>query len=259
MRTAILVAALSLAAGSAHAQGALLETLADVRSASDAPASRLIRPASIDITALLPPPKAQGETDTCTSWTVTYAAASANLRAKHPEQPQVALSPAFTYPLAGGGRYCRGLTSISKTLDVLRDSGALPLPDYAFDPGWCARQPTPAQIAQAAAYRISGWQKLDAHDLSAVKGQLVEHRPVIFAMPVGAAFIQHRGDGVFDRLETGTDTMGHAMVLAGYDDAKAAFRLMNSSGRNWGDHGYAWISYGLWQKQVSVGFVIDVQ
>ena len=237
MKRAILAAALSIAAGSAHAQGALLETFADVRTAPEARPSRLINPALVDITALLPPPKAQGETDTCTSWAVTYAAASANLRAKHPEQPQVALSPAFTYPLAGGSRFCRGLTSISKTLDMLRDNGALPLPNYAFDPGCCARQPTPAENARAAAYRISGWQKLDAHDLEAVKGQLAEHRPVIFAMPVGPAFIQHRGDGVFDRLETGTDTTGHAMVLAGYDDAKAAYRLMNSSGRNWGDHG----------------------
>jgi C1A family cysteine protease len=64
---------------------------------------------------------------------------------------------------------------------------------------------------------------------------------------------------VFDTLETGADTTGHSMVLVGYDDARSAFRLMNSFGPNWGDNGYAWIGYALWQKQVSVGFVVATQ
>jgi hypothetical protein len=219
-------------------------------------APRAVTPASIDNSSLFPPPKQQGETDTCVSWAATYAAASASLRPRHPEQPPVALSPAFTYPLVGGGRFCRGSTLISKTLDVLRESGAPPLLDYAFDPGWCARQPTAEETARASNYRIPGWWKLDAHDLSAVKAQLAERRPVIFGMSIGPAFKQFKGGGVFDTLEIGAETTGHAMVLVGYDDARSAFRLMNSFGRNWGDNGYAWIGYALWRKQVSVGFVI---
>jgi C1A family cysteine protease len=142
---------------------------------------------------------------------------------------------------------------------VLRDMGALPLSDYAFDPGWCGREPTPEQRARAGEYRIPGWQKLDASDLASVKGQLVDHRPVIFAMSVGPAFNSFRGDGVFDTFEFGAETTGHSMVLVGYDDTRGAFRLMNSFGPNWGDDGYAWISYKLWQKTVHVGFVIAVQ
>jgi hypothetical protein len=252
----VVVLALSITSSLANAQGALLETLDDVRGAPDAPASRAIPPSSIEISSLLPPPRQQGDTETCTSWAVTYAAASASLRPSHPEQPHFALSPAFTYPLAGGGRFCRGPTFISKTLDVLRESGTLPLADFAFDPGWCGRQPTAEEMTRALNYRIRGWWKLDARDLAAVKGQLTERRPVIFAMTIGPAFKAFKGDSVFDTLETGAETIGHSMVLVGFDDARGAFRLMNSFGRGWGDNGYAWISYALWRSQMSVGFVI---
>jgi hypothetical protein len=35
----------------------------------------------------------------------------------------------------------------------------------------------------------------------------------------------------------------HAMVLAGYDDAKNAFRVRNSWGATWGDNGSIWVGY----------------
>jgi C1A family cysteine protease len=51
-------------------------------------------------------------------------------------------------------------------------------------------------------------------------------------------------------------TTGHSTVLVGCDDARSAFRLMNSFGRTWGDSGYAWSGWALWRKQVAIGFVI---
>ena len=49
------------------------------------------------------------------------------------------------------------------------------------------------------------------------------------------------------------------MALVGYDDARDAFRLLNSQGRDWGDNGYAWIGYAAWQQATRDGhaFVID--
>ena len=256
MRALAWALAPSLAASLAFAQGAIVESLDDVRGAPEAPAFRGLPPGAVDISASLPPPMSQGDAETCTSWAVTYAAASAALWARNPMEPLVALSPAFTYPLAGGGQYCRGFTFISRTLDVLRDTGALPMPEYVYDPGWCGRRPTAEQQARAASFRIAAWQKLDASDLEKVKGQLADHRPVIFGMSVGPAFHSFRGGGVFDAFEEGAGTTGHAMVLVGYDNSRAAFRLMNSFGRDWGDGGYAWLGYDLWRRKVKVGFVI---
>lgn len=49
--------------------------------------------------------------------------------------------------------------------------------------------------------------------------------------------------------KTGNNRGGHHICLLGYDDTKVthdgtgAFRLVNSWGTGWGNHGYAWISY----------------
>ena len=45
------------------------------------------------------------------------------------------------------------------------------------------------------------------------------------------------------------------MVVVGYDDAKQAFLLMNSWGRQWGDNGFCWVDYDLFRKVVNEGYV----
>jgi len=171
----------------------------------------------------------------------------------------VALSPAFTYALVGGTTTCQRGTSIALTLEVLRTIGALPLEEFTFDADACTREPNKDEMTRAARWRIKGWSRVDAHDLVAVKGQLAHGRPVIFGMLVGPKFDAHRGADVLRTLDSGAGLTGHAMVLIGYDDSRQAFRLQNSHGRDWGDNGYAWISYTAWQEAVfdGRGFVID--
>ena len=45
------------------------------------------------------------------------------------------------------------------------------------------------------------------------------------------------------------------MLVIGYDDDKGAFRFMNSWGTNWGDQGFAWVSYSQFSRMVREGFV----
>jgi hypothetical protein len=241
------------------AQGLLPDPPALVDSAPVAEAFRGILPPRIDLSMQMPPPRLQSPSRTCVSWAVTYAATSDALRRADPGRKLVTLSPAFTYALAGGTPNCQRGTSIALTLEVVRMVGALPLEEFAFDAYACTREPTPAEMSRAARWRIKSWSRVDAHDLGAVKGQLAYGRPVIFAMPVGPKFSAHRGDGVLSSLDTGPGLDGHAMVLVGYDDAREAFRLQNSQGRDWGDNGYAWISYAAWQQAVYGGraFVIE--
>jgi hypothetical protein len=205
------------------------------------------------------PPRSQAPSRTCVSRAVTYAVASEALQRTGPERRLVALSPAFTYALAGGTPTCQRGTSIARTLEVFRTIGTLPMEEFVFDGNACAREPSTEEISRATRWRIKGWSRVDAHDLSAVKGQLARGRPVIFAMAVGPKFRAHRGAGVFSTLDIGPGLDGHAMVLIGYDDARDAFRLQNSHGRDWGDGGYAWISYTAWQQAAfgSRGFVIE--
>jgi hypothetical protein len=224
-----------------------------------AEAFRGVRPARIDLSPQLPPPRAQSPSRTCVSWAATYVAASGALRRADPDHKPIVLSPAFTYALAGGTPNCQRGTSIAVTLEVIRTIGALPIEEFVFDGNSCSREPTLPELARAARWRIKGWSKVDAHDVTAVKGELAQGRPVIFAMDIGARFRAHHGPEVFQALDTGAWLDGHVMALVGYDDGREAFRLQNSFGADWGDGGYAWIGYTAWQKAVHSGiaFVID--
>jgi Papain family cysteine protease len=238
----------------AHAQGAILETMEDLADRPDPPVTRATLPHKADISATMPAPRNQAETDTCVSWSATYAAASQAAR-RNGLGASVTLSPAFTYNVLTGDHTCRKGSSESATLDLLKNVGALPIEEYVFDSGWCGRVPTAAEKERAGRYRIKNWSRFDATDLTMVKQQIARGVPVIFGMRIGAAFGKLRGDKVLDDdRDLGG---GHSMIVVGFDDDRKAFRIQNSWGRGWGDGGYGWFGYDFWKRNVKVGFVID--
>ena len=48
------------------------------------------------------------------------------------------------------------------------------------------------------------------------------------------------------------------MTIVGYDERRQAFRLINSWGKGWGDHGYAWVSYDLLGTRIKAANVLNV-
>lgn len=249
--TAFVVLAASI--GGAAAQGAIEETLEELGAAVQAVPVRSVLPKQADLSATLPPPRSQGATKSCTSWSTVYGAATQAYRRTHPGGP--VLSPAFTYNQVSNDPYCQSPTRISATLNMLRDVGALPLDAYAFDAGWCGRRPSADERKEAARYRIKGWRALDGSKLDQVKSELAEGRAVIFSVGMGDALRAHSGAGVF--VKDSEPKSGHAMVAVGYDDARQAFRIQNSWGRNWADGGYAWFGYDYWRERVRAAYVID--
>jgi C1A family cysteine protease len=240
---------------SVQAQGAIIETLDEVVGVPPAPAFRGTLPKFADLSGTVPTPGNQGPSGSCVSWASTYAAASQAAR-RAGLGSTIMLSPSFTYNKISGDTTCRNGTQTSKTLDMLRDVGALPFERYAFDAGWCGRQPTAAELQEAAKYRIKGWNKLDARQIEDVKAQLARGVPVVFAMTTNSEFRRIKGE-VFDfpgKMSGGT---GHAMIAVGYDDTRKAFRIQNSWGRGFGEGGYAWLGYDFWARNTEVGYVIN--
>lgn len=252
----LLLLSLLMAPLPALAQGAMEENEEELRDAPVAPAFRGVLPARADLSARLPRPRNQGPTGTCVGWAVAYAAASAFHRARGGVQADFALSPAFLYNQISGDNSCRQGTRVSQALETMRTIGALPISEFAFDAGWCGRQPTPAELARAQRWRIAGWARLVPHDAATVKGQVARGMPVIFSMPIGPVFQGHRGGGVFSADDAGART-SHAMVIVGYDDARGAFRIVNSWGADWGEDGFAWLDYGLLARRLENAFVIQ--
>ena len=253
MRILGILAILCTAGTGAFAQGAIVETYDQLSKAPAFVMSRGTLPGSADISSSLPKPRSQAGTATCVSWAVTYAAGSQALR--RAGRADMILSPSYTYNQLTGDVTCQTTTSISKTLDLLKEKGGLPISEFAFDAGWCGRVPTQAELQRSANYKIKGWKRINAKSLDLVKAALNQNIAVIFAMRPGQKFFAMRGDAIYkDAEEPGR---GHAMVLVGYDDAKQAFRVQNSVGSTWGNEGYGWISYEIWSQQVDVGFIID--
>ena len=243
-----------LAPGAALAQGAIIETLNDLRDAREPTEFRGALPGRADLTGTIPPPRSQADTSTCTSWGATYGAASQALR-RGGGSKTLTLSPAFTYNQVTGDPTCRSGSSVSKTLELLQTKGGLPIEEFVYDAGWCGRQPTAAEAERALQFRIKGWSRFNARDLNAMKAQLARGAPVIFSMRTGGRMRGHRGDGTIEN--DSAPIYGHTMLVVGYDDAKKAFRIQNSWGREWGDGGYAWFSYEFWTRSVETAFVID--
>jgi Papain family cysteine protease len=221
--------------GRAFAQGAILETLDDLRGVPQPAGYRGNAPDRVDLSPKLPPARAHGNTSTCVSWAATYVAASFALRARG-GGAALTLSPSFTYNQVSRDQWCNSGTSISATLNFLRDTGSVPIEEFAFDGGWCGRQPTSAELERA-------------------RQQLARGVPVIFATRVTRKLNALRGDTVLE--EDDVQGESHAMAAVGYDDAKRAFLVQNSLGPNWGNKGLGWIGYEYWQRNVRVGFVIE--
>jgi len=254
MRTLLSLATLVTLSSGALAQGAILETLDSLKSVGAPPGFRGNVPDHVDLSPKMPPARTQGGTSSCVSWAATYAAASFALRARG-LGANLILSPSFTYNQLAKDQWCRLGTSVSATLNLLRDVGAVPIQAFAFDGGWCGRLPTTAELEMAKGFRIKTWSALDATAIDKVKEQLARGVPVIFTMRSNAKISSLQGDAVLTQDDAPGE--GHAMVAVGYVDEKNAFLIENSFGPGWGTKGFGWFGYDFWKRNVGPGYVIE--
>ena len=223
------------------------------------PSRGFMVPAAADLSAFFPPPRNQGDQNSCVGWSVGYALRGyyANRAAGHSgNQAAVLLSPSFVYNLIADPGECDTGSNISDALDLLRDVGTVPITRFPYRDSDCNRRPGPDVKREAGAWRIRGWHTVDLTGPAAVKEQIAKGDPVVIGMYVTDAFTELAGDTVF--RDTGKDGDGHAMVVVGYDDRKRAFRLMNSWGPEWGRGGFGWVSYDSFAARVDEAYVATV-
>ncbi len=65
--------------------------------------------------------------------------------------------------------------------------------------------------------------------------------PLLTTMNAREDFLYYKG-GIY-KATTSKKAGGHAVALVGFDDEKRAWLIKNSWGEDWGESGYAWISY----------------
>ncbi len=219
---------------------------------------RAFLPVSVDLTSRMPEVGNQGSLGSCMAWAVGYAARSyysLSLEGRDIHRNVNLASPNYIYHLARTGSCAEG-SNIPRTIDVMK-KGALSLRDYPYSDA-CLPPPAATLVAKATDFQVRGVKRVDFTSVDNIKGQLAQSNPVVFQFMDSKGFMQHRGPGVFNEpLPPGAPTY-HEMVFVGYDDRRQALRLINSWGTNWGDHGYAWLSYDLVKTRLNHAYVLDV-
>ncbi len=215
-------------------------------------------PASVDYAAYFPAPGYQGRQGSCVGWSLAYALKSyqeGRERGWSLSDPAHLFSPSYIYNQIRTSADCIGGIQIADALNLLSEQGVAPLSEFEYNEGDCERLPGDSARQAAQSFNVASWNRIPLGDVGEAKNQLAAGYPIVISMAFDSAFETLAGSTVWNYSEA---LVGyHAMVIIGYDDARSAFRVINSWGTNWGDSGYAWISYQAYKDAVKEAYIVQ--
>ena len=204
----------------------------------------------------MPPVGNQGTEFSCVPFAVGYAARSAeqyykNGSANYSNATNL-FSPEFLYNQTKFGD-CGSGTAILTTLEFMKNKGICTWQTMPYSSSnGCDVLPGSTQLAEASNYRISGYSGVYKSDVIAIKTLLAEKHPLMITVVLDQSFTNAQ-PGFIWKSYSGSNGFSNALAICGYDDAKHAFKVMNSWGTGWGDAGYSWIDYDFLKQTGDVG------
>lgn len=218
----------------------------------------------VDLRQYMPPIQNQGELGSCTAHT---ANAVMGYYQRKTHDRHVDLSRLFLYKVTRNLAKKRGDSGaeLRTTMQALVMTGAPPEEYYPYNPEKFDAEPSAFLYAIADDYRATSYVRHDHVGvnpetvLSSIKQSLAQDVPVMFgttlykSFPGIGATDDHSGLIPFPSKRDKVDG-GHAMVIAGYDEAKNAFLIRNSWGEGWGDKGYGWLPYAYVTSGIATDF-----
>ncbi len=228
-----------------------------------------VLPSAYDLSSKMPPVLSQGKQGSCTAWAVGYAALSyVNAASKGSFNYQSATgsldessvhSPAYIYNQTKATDCISG-AYLYKVLDLIKSEGACKLKDMAYNQDNCNLMPTPDQKQIASAYKIKDWGRIRI-EANTFRKFLYYDFPVIISARLDRNFKNYTGykdaNGEYIwSADSGNDISYHAMVIAGYDDNRKAFKMQNSWGTSWANKGFIWVAYDIIPEVIREAYVI---
>lgn len=212
-------------------------------------------PSKVDLSYLLPPVGDQKGQATCVAWSSAYYIRTAmlalryNLGVEQLKSPANQFSPKDLY-LAVPSQYkdpnCNAM-QFNEAFNTLIQRGVATMASAPYENlGDCSQSPEAAWTSEAAKYKIDSYRQLD-RNMDEMKAKLAEQHPFLWVTSPTQAFLDWKTSAVmhYSDIMTGPAKYYHAITVIGYDDSKHAFRIVNSWGNNWADHGFAWVDYDL--------------
>ena len=200
-------------------------------------------PQATDLSNKFPPPGDQGLQNSCAAWAVSYALKTYQEgQAKHwpIDSADHIFSPSFVYNQLNRTSDCKGGLTLVDVLNFVHEYGVASLKDFSYDVASCSKVPDNNTKQRAQSFVIGGYQRVNVQDDAEVKGQLTAGHPVLVGLEVDLPFYRLQGADTYAQF-AGPPKANHALVIAGYDDQKQAYKVINSWGAAWGDHGVGWL------------------
>jgi Papain family cysteine protease len=230
-------------------------------------------PARVLLTDYLPPVANQGKQNSCTGWATAYYAytyAVSQRRRLTPtrlQEPRLQFSPAYLYNQINNGKD-KG-SPLSEAFRVLREQGCatwdtMPYVEqnYSAAPSPAARERAREFQAEAVGCLFAMSTRRDPALVQKLKIFLAEaHQPIVTAIPILPDFPRQAvAPGTVYHAAPPTlppDRVGfHSITLVGYDEAKHAFRMVNSWGKGWGEEGFLWLDEEFIARYATEGWAM---
>jgi C1A family cysteine protease len=198
-------------------------------------------PAHVDLTPHMPGVYNQGQLGSCT----------ANAIAALVEYQQHVQKEATGIPSRLFIYYCERVLEHSVNEDagaeirdgmkVVAKQGAPPEGDWPYHIAKFAVKPPAKAYADAVKHEALAYKRV-TQTVQGVQGALAAGHPVVFGFSVYSSFESDEvaKTGIVPLPDVNNEELlgGHAVLAVGYDTASLTFRVRNSWGTGWGQHGY---------------------
>lgn len=198
-------------------------------------------PSAVDLRPKAPPIYDQLELGSCTAYAVAKGLREHQLLAAG---KPTEMSGLFLYYEA---RKLRGNTAedngstVSDAMKAATNVGCAPEAIWPYDIFKFAEKPPSEAYKAAKNFKITGGVQIAG--VADMKKALAAGQMVVFGMYIFRPFRDLVTDTVPMPGPQDVPVGGHAIAVVGYDDAKKAFLLRNSFGKQWGKEGHAYLPY----------------
>ncbi len=258
-----------------RATGAIIATdemLKDIPTASTPSSSLGIEstlPVAFDLSKDMPPVRSQENQGSCASWAVGYYLKSYHEHIEHGttygtgDDYSGVFSPAFLYnKLRVNKNSCKGGSYLLDNLKMLAVSGISSWNSMPYSDKSCNAKPSSRATKEAKCSKVLAYRVVPTNNRTSnmdMKYHLIDDKPIVISIVVLDEFYNptNKIEGEYIQKEYNGNGNGyHAIVVVGYDDNKNAFKIINSWGTDWGNSGYLWIDYSVFNKIVKRAYIV---
>lgn len=227
-------------------------------------------PFKVDLTPHCPEVGNQGRIQSCVGWSIGYGALTIQRAIQNGETDKAMItrnanSALFVYNQIKQNEDCNSGARIVDAVKFLQKNGNCLSSEFDQEINDCSKLPDPTLQAEAGNFAIADFMTLFAKDEKAdikqfkIQRALANGQPVVVGLKIYQNFATLHGMTTWNPKIGNQMTAGsHAMVVVGYNEARGAFQLMNSWGKEWGKDGFIWVKYGDFTEFCKYAYVLHL-